>query len=330
MDTSKVEPTILAQRYGELQEWLQRIALHAPIEIKPLAGDASFRRYFRVNLAGRSYVVMDAPPERERCDAFVRVAHAFKQLGVHVPVVHHQNLQQGFLLLSDLGDQLYLPQLNEDSADLLYERAFTTLLKIQHGSDTHDDHFPYYSEALLRAELQLFIEWYLTKYLKITLSIQQQWELERLFSLLIQNALEQPQVCVHRDYHSRNLLVCGNEVGVLDFQDAVFGAVTYDLVSLLKDCYIDWPLQKVEAWVKNYYEWLRGASFALNSSAQFFQWFEWMGLQRHLKCLGIFTRLYLRDQKPGYLKDIPRVLNYAREVCRRYSELSVLLKWLEA
>lgn len=331
MDTPKVESGILTQRYSQLQEWLQQMATpSSSMELTPLAGDASFRRYFRLRMANQSYVLMDAPPDRESCDAYVGIAHAFKKAGICVPTIYQKNLHQGFLLLSDLGDRLYLSELTEASADVLYERAFSVLLNMQSGFVTDYYSFPVYDAALLRTELNLFVEWYLLSFLKMRLSEQQKREIERLFLLLIQNAEEQPLVCVHRDYHSRNLLVCDREVGVLDFQDALLGPVTYDIVSLLKDCYIDWPLSKVEAWVQRYYELLREEKkIPLSSYQQFFQWVEWMGLQRHLKCLGIFARLYLRDQKSGYLKEIPRVLRYVSDVCQRYTELSSLLSLLK-
>lgn len=329
MDTSKAKSTILTQRYSELQDWLAQMTpeFHqAPI---PLAGDASFRRYYRVRIEDKSYVLMDAPPDRESCQPFVLVAKNFKKMGVMVPEVRWQDIQRGFLVLSDLGDHLYFRVLSASNASALYQRAFDALLKIQQCTVMDDYILPNYNETLLRAEMQLCIDWYFEKYRQMNLTQDQHEAVFRIFDLLVENALQQPQVCVHRDYHSRNLLVCEEGVGVLDFQDAVFGAVTYDLVSLLKDCYIDWPEQQVEAWVQQYYAMLLQQNLLSHCSfAQFLRWFDWMGLQRHLKCLGIFSRLHLRDQKPAYLKDIPRVLNYVRRVCARYPELSALIPLL--
>lgn len=327
---SPCQSPILTQRYAQMQDWLQEINQSPAHSLNRLAGDASFRCYYRLVNDKGSFVIMDAPPDKESCVSFVAVAKILGVAGVHVPVIYHQDLSRGFLLLSDLGDDLFLSQLTSGNADGLYQKAFETLLAVQQVPLTPEISLPSYSKSVLLREMQLFIDWYLVKYKKIAMSRAAQQELEKIFMLLIDNAKAQPQVCVHRDFHSRNLLLCKNDrVGVLDFQDAVCGPITYDLVSLLRDCYVAWPQAKIDAWVLQYYlqskEHNRLAGVQVE---QFIRWFDLMGLQRHLKCLGIFVRLYVRDQKPNYLNDIPRVLTYARMVCNKYSELTPLLNFL--
>jgi N-acetylmuramate 1-kinase len=329
MDTTAARSAILTQRYRELQDWLAQAAMGASWTLAPLAGDASFRRYYRAHIDKISYVLMDAPPDREGCHPFVSIAETFKAQGIGVPVVHAKDLERGFLLLSDLGDRLYSQELTKDSAGELYGRAFDTLLRIAACPRIEGYLLPQYGADLLQAEMNLFSEWYLAKYKNQDVNKRERDVLLPLFSCLIDNALQQPQVCVHRDYHSRNLLVCDDAVGVLDFQDAVYGPITYDLVSLLKDCYIAWPLSYVTQWVENYYQRLQHQGFLQDCSLlQFTRWFDLMGLQRHLKCLGIFSRLHFRDQKSAYLADIPRVLAYVKNVCQQYPEFSSLLSLL--
>lgn len=324
-DRQDPQPAIMAQRLQTMQDWLNEIK-QLPQALVPLAGDASFRRYFRLKTQdGKQRVVMDAPPQRESCATFVDLAQLFAAHKVGVPTIYAQDLSQGFLLLHDFGDRLYLSELNKTTAEDLYKRAFVELFKIQRVERSI---LAEYNEGLFLQEMQLFSAWYLGEYKKQSLSEKELATLMRLFALLIESAKQQPQVCVHRDFHSRNLLILDDGgVGVLDFQDAVWGPITYDIVSLLKDCYIDWPPAQRAAWLWNYYQELppnlRGDSFE-----QFMRWFDWMGLQRHLKCLGIFSRLHIRDHKSGYLVDIPRVLNYAREVAQSYEELNDLLPFL--
>lgn len=329
MESTTAKSAILTQRYTQMQDWLSRVSQGAALTISPLAGDASFRRYFRVMLDNRPYVLMDAPPAQESVNAFVALAQAFKAQGIEVPVIHAQEQQQGFLLLSDLGDRLYLPELSALTADTLYGRALETLVKLQQCDVSSHYSLPAYDAALLTTEMQLFIDWYLVHFRQYKPSERERAQLANLFSRLVDNACMQPQVCVHRDYHSRNLLVCGERVGVLDFQDAVQGPVTYDLVSLLKDCYIAWPEHDVSRWVAQFYETLRDTKqIPAISLAQFTRWFDWMGLQRHLKCLGIFARLNFRDHKPGYLANLPQVAHYVRQMAGRYSEFAPLLPLL--
>jgi N-acetylmuramate 1-kinase len=321
--TTLTKSSILTQRYSELQGWLKEKLNKQIACINPMAGDASFRRYYRVRLTNNeTFVAMDAPRHEESCIPYLKVAQIFKKLGVCVPDIYEQELKKGFLILADLGDRLYFDEINEQNADLLYGRAFDALLKIQQA----DSQLPNYSDELYLMELHLFMDWYLAKYRKMALSSREKALLEQLFFKLIHEAQSQPQVCVHRDYHSRNLLLLEGEVGVLDFQDALIGPLTYDLVSLLKDCYIEWPIEKIQAWLQNYYNCLKNnAMLDRTSFEQFVRWFDLMGLQRHLKCLGIFSRLHLRDQKSNYLADIPRVLGYVKSVCEQYVEYSDIL-----
>jgi aminoglycoside/choline kinase family phosphotransferase len=312
------------QRLEQLKIWLNDSGI-AYQAIAPASADASFRRYFRIIDAENSYIVMDAPPEKEDCQPFIHIAKLLLDFGLNVPQILQQNLEQGFLLLSDLGDTVFLSELNNSTVDEMYTSAMKSLLLIQKNKNPA---LPAYDETLLANELALFPDWYLEKQLNLTLSSPQKEILEQTFNVLIKNALAQPQVCVHRDYHSRNLMVNKNNSdapGVIDFQDAVIGAVTYDLVSLLKDCYIDWPRQKIEAWVKYYHAEIESLGI-INavSFAEFLRWFDLMGLQRHLKVAGIFSRLKHRDGKTGYLKDIPRTMDYVWDVLERYPEFKPL------
>ena len=315
----------MTDRLELLGNWAQS-QLDCPVtELAPASADASFRRYFRVCHGDDTYILMDAPPEQEDCRPFIHVSRLFLQLGMHVPEVLASDLQQGFLLLSDLGSLCYLDALDETTVDRLYGDAMGALLALQ-CCVTPDCGLPHYDRDLLLAEMGLFRDWLLGKHLGIEPDVAQAAALEAGFKQLADSALAQPQVCVHRDYHSRNLMVCErHNPGVLDFQDAVIGPVTYDLVSLLRDCYISWPRDRVEAWVAGYYE-LALQSGVLHqeqgNEADFLRWFDWMGVQRHLKAAGIFARLNHRDGKPGYLADIPRTLAYVTEVCARYPELA--------
>ncbi len=268
---------------------------------------------------------MDAPPENEDCRPFVAVARHLGGLGLNVPVVYAADLGQGFLLLSDLGSEHYLDHLDQGRQDRLYADAMNALLIMQ-ARGKRDGLPPYSSELLLR-EMELFREWLLGRHLQLELDADERRMLDEVFELLVANALEQPQVFVHRDYHSRNLLVTpAPNPGILDFQDAVIGAVTYDLVSLLKDCYISWPREQVEGWVSGYYDLaLQSGVLREEHEDSFLRWFDLMGVQRHLKASGIFARLNIRDGKPGYLQDIPRTLNYIVELAPEYPELEPLV-----
>jgi aminoglycoside/choline kinase family phosphotransferase len=296
----------------------------------PASRDASFRRYFRVIHDAGRHIVMDAPPERENIAAFVKVANIFKLIPVHVPEIVDQNLAQGFLLLEDFGERCFLQVLNASNADRLYAAALDSLFKLQTGIDTGNCDLPRYDAALLKRELDIFREWFLQGLLHLEIDSGLQRLFDGVDAHLIGSALAQPQVCVHRDYHSRNLMYLGErEPGILDFQDAVVGPVTYDLASLLKDCYIAWPEQRIERWMEDYYRRLLLAGLVDCRLSRFERWFDLMGMQRHLKAVGIFSRLHLRDGKANYLGDIPRTLGYVLRVCERYPEFSALLAFLE-
>lgn len=315
-------------RLDQLHEWSIKELKTSAIQLKPLAGDASFRRYFRLHLTERTLIAMDAPPQQENMHPFVAIAQAFAKLDINVPHILACNLEHGFMLLDDLGDHLYLNLLNSQNVDMLYEKAFDALLRIQTCQQNIPEWtLPHFDQRHIQRELDLFPEWFLTKHLKLTIDSELQKILDKTCSTLINSALEQPQVCVHRDYHSRNLLLVEDtHVGVLDFQDAVWGPITYDLVSLLRDCYIDWPREKVEQWALQFHN----HALKKNSPQLFLKWFDLMGIQRHLKVLGIFARLCYRDNKPNYLNDIPRILNYVLTVSENYPELAPLRNFLKS
>ena len=316
------------QRLEQLKHWLEHTLSGQPFALAPASADASFRRYFRVTLAENSLIAMDAPPPQEDCAPFVHVAEVFSAAGIHVPRVLAEDLRQGFLLLTDLGDTTYLAALNPQNAAALYGDATEALIRLQRASRT--EVLPHYDETLLTREMRLFPEWYIGKHLGATLDVKQQTLLQQTFDALNSNILAQGQVYVHRDYHSRNLMVCDENPGVLDFQDAVYGAITYDLVSLLKDAYIRWEEAQVLDWVVRYWQQARQAGLPVpDDISTFYRDFEWMGAQRHLKVLGIFARLYHRDGKEGYLKDLPLVMEYLRRACERYIELRPLLRLLD-
>ncbi|MEO6565315.1 MAG: phosphotransferase, partial [Casimicrobiaceae bacterium] len=272
---------------------------------------------------------MDAPPRQEDCRPFVHVAALLHAADVHAPVIFAQDLEQGFLLLSDLGDTTYLDRLNDGTARDLYLDAIDALLRFQQSS--REGVLPAYTEALLRRELELFPEWYVGRHRGHVLTVTERATLDRVFALLIANNLAQPQVFVHRDFHSRNLMVSAPNPGVLDFQDAVFGPVTYDLVSLLRDAYIGWDEARQIDLAVRYWERAREAGVPVHEDfGAFWHDFEWMGVQRQLKVLGIFARLSHRDGKDGYLKDMPLVMSYLRGACARYRRLEPLLALLDA
>ena len=311
-----------------IQDWLHDDLGLEINDFRPASSDASFRRYFRVTHPQGHYIVMDAPPDLEDVRPFIKVATLMEKSQVNVPHIHQKNLENGFLLLEDFGSQNLLDQLNPDNAGVLYESALKELLKLQINTCTETSDLPYYDEALLKRELELFYEWFAGKMLNknIPETLQNQLNL-----FLIASALEQPQVCVHRDYHSRNLMYQENAApGVIDFQDAVIGAITYDLVSLLRDCYISWTQPQLDEWIADYFHRLTDAGLIECSLKKFSRWFDLMGLQRHLKAIGIFARLNLRDGKSGYLKDIPRTVNYVIQVCQKYPELADFYAYLKA
>ncbi len=316
------------QRQKQLTDWLSSLYPNETFTIAPASADASFRRYFRATFAdGSTKVVMDAPPQHEDCKPFLHVGKLFEDAGTHVPHVYAQDLSQGFLLLSDLGNTTYLQALDSASAPKLYGAATDALIKIQLSS--HANELPPYDEALLRRELNLFPEWYIAKHLGVTLSGKQQSKLEEVFKRILANNLAQPCVYVHRDYHSRNLMVTEPNPGILDFQDAVYGPITYDLASLFKDAYVRWEEEEIMDWVIRYWEKARKAGLPVRADfGEFYRDYELMGAQRHIKVLGIFARLYHRDGKDGYLKDMPLVMEYLHKACERYIDLKPLLNIL--
>jgi aminoglycoside/choline kinase family phosphotransferase len=317
------------QRLEMVNQWLAGLFPGRPYSIEPASADASFRRYFRVTLDdGTSRIVMDAPPEHEDCRPFVRIAGLLKDAGVHAPDVLAQDLARGLLLLSDLGSTLYIDALDESNADALFGDALNALVKWQLAS--RPDALPPYDEALLRRELGLLPDWYVARHLGTPLDERQRETLEHMEVLLLRNILAQPCVFVHRDYMPRNLMVCENNPGVLDFQDAVYGPISYDVVSLFRDAFLSWEEERVIDWSVRYWEKARRAGLPVDSDfGDFYRNLEWMGVQRHLKVLGIFARLNYRDGKPKYLADTPRFLGYVRHVATRYAPLAPLARLLD-
>ena len=319
----------MAQRLQLLQQWLADDLGLSGFDIEPASADASFRRYFRIRFDSESRIVMDAPPDKEDIHPFVRIGKQLHSIGLNVPEILAENFSQGFLLLGDLGSRQYLDALNAGNVDQLYGDAMAALATLQaHGPGA--DALPPYDRELLWREMELFRDWLLHKHLAIDLDASVLTLLNETFALLADNALEQPAVSVHRDYHSRNLMVCEHNPGILDFQDAVYGPLTYDLVSLLRDCYIAWPREQVEKWALAYHDLaLERGILHERQEERFLRWFDLMGVQRHLKASGIFARLNHRDGKPGYLNDIPRTLGYVVEVSARYPELRSFQQLLE-
>ncbi len=311
-------------RRSQLQRWIEAQLKTSPLALEPASTDASFRRYFRVRAAGQSLIAMDAPPEQESCRSFVRVAALMAAAGLHVPTIVAQDLERGFLVLSDLGTTSYLQALNSGSADALFADAIEALLRWQLASEPGV--LPPYNEELLTRELNLFPEWFLERHYGLKLDGERRQALDHLFALVLKNDLAQPAVYVHRDYMPRNLMVCEPNPGVLDFQDAVYGPITYDVASLFKDAFLSWEEERVRDWTARYWEKAKHAGLPVDTDFSiFYRDFEWMGLQRHLKVLGIFARLHYRDGKRGYLEDTPRFVGYVRAVAARYEALNPLL-----
>lgn len=317
----------MADRDRTLKDWAAEQLGNISVELQPASADASFRRYFRIATTNGSRIVMDAPPPHEDCRPFVRIAGLLREAGVHAPEVLAQDLEQGFLLLTDLGTQTYLDVLQPENADALFTDAIDALCKWQGASQP--DVLPGYDRALLRRELNLFPEWYIARHLGVALSPQEQEILNNAFRLLEDSALAQPQVFVHRDYMPRNLMVSSPNPGVLDFQDAVYGPVTYDVVSLFRDAFLSWSDQEVTRWCAQYREAAGRAGLPVQPEPEFTRAFDWMGLQRHLKVLGIFARIFYRDGKPQYLADTPRFTGYVRDIGARYAEFTPLLRLMD-
>lgn len=334
-------------REEQLLMWVSRVfanrqySVDTPLKLDIVSGDASFRRYFRVSVFDTalgenvSYIAVDAPPEKENSAPFIAIARGLKAHNVLTPEILASDLEQGFMLLSDLGDKLLWPALTEATADAYYQEAMLALLDMQNCQSIEGYRLPLYDAVKLNEEMMLFPYWCVSKQLNITLAEADIALLDQTMNLLIDSALEQPQVFVHRDYHSRNIMLCesashDNGLGIIDFQDAVIGPITYDLVSILKDCYIEWPRRKVMLWVKDFYVMLTIQHETLMEGIkfdQFLKWFDWMGLQRHIKVLGIFCRLSIRDGKKSYLNDMPLTAKYVWHTLKLYPELSDFQQW---
>lgn len=307
------------------------LLLAPDFRLTPASDDASFRRYFRaVTTGGQTFICVDAPPQLEDSAPFVQVSGLLIGAGLVAPDVLHADLEQGFMLLTDLGDRLYLDIIrsgDEEQVRHVYGFAIDAILKMQR---IHAGILPVYDQALLEREMRLFPDWFLSQQLALVLSDDERAQIDGIFTLLIDSALSQPRVFVHRDFHSRNLMVIAGDAGIIDFQDAVNGPVTYDLVSLLRDCYHRFDTGVLDHWLNIYLSQLQAGTGIDVDERQFRRWFDLMGMQRHLKCAGIFSRLNLRDGKPRYLADIPLVMSYIREVCAGYEELAEFGRWLDS
>ena len=316
-------------RFEALKYWLQ-FELKAPFTLVPLLGDASFRRYFRVFCRHETFIAVDAPPAQEDSYRFAMMSHALRMADVNVPKVFLSDLQQGWMLLTDFGDCIYQKALHAQNADILYGIALKELLKMQISAIKTDEPLSQFGETVMMQELLNFRQWFLHQHLQIEMNHSLDQMLNSTFEKLVHSAITQPQSFIHRDYHSRNLMVLPDNIGVLDFQDAAYGPITYDAVSLLRDCYIDWPQENVKRWVLFYYESLCEQGLLSVNADVFFRWFDWMGIQRHLKAIFIFARKYHRDGVDSYLQYIPRALKYVMNVSQQYSELRDFYSWMES
>lgn len=312
--------SIADNRANAIKHWLSNTLNLRINQFEIASSDASFRRYFRVIHSEGQHIVMDAPPEKENTEPFIRIASLLKANGLNVPQIVQQESVQGLLLLEDFGSCCFLDQLNDKNAIELYNSAFSSLYQLQAIPALTLESLPCYDEALLSRELGIFYQWFLEQYLQLAIPV----EIKQPFNnRLILSALEQPQVCVHRDFHCRNLMYLQeNSPGIIDFQDAVTGPISYDLVSLLRDCYISWPEEKVLQWMTQFFHHQTESGLINSDLDTFTRWFDLMGLQRHLKAIGIFSRLNLRDSKPEYMADIPRTLNYVQHITSKYPELN--------
>jgi aminoglycoside/choline kinase family phosphotransferase len=329
----RIARTLTMERQKQIGTWLASLWPDRTFVLAPASADASFRRYFRATLDdGATRIIMDAPPAKEDCRPWLHVQQLFQAAGAHVPEVQAQDLEWGFLLLSDLGETTYLQALDAHNAAPLYADAIAALVDIQLASRAGV--LPDYDRALLRRELELFPRWFLAEHHRMALTGSETQNLDAVFERILEVNLAEPKVFVHRDYHSRNLMrisppAAGNP-GIIDFQDAVYGPISYDIVSLLKDAYIEWEEDLALDWLIRYWELARKKGLPVAADfADFFRDYEWMGVQRHLKVLGIFARLHHRDGKDGYLKDLPLVSRYLRKACERYSELTPLRRLLD-
>lgn len=324
-------------RLQRLTGWVAEIFGDDASTIAPASADASFRRYFRITRGEQTWIAMDAPPEKEDMRPYIAIAGMLNEIGVNAPRILERNIAEGYLLNTDLGSRTYLAELaHPECAPQLYGDAIAALVRIQGGGRANARQLPAYDAALLHREMCLFSDWFCARHLGLQLSDEDARQIEATFEALATTALEQTQVFVHRDYHSRNLMVgdgarYGANPGILDFQDAVHGPITYDLVSLLRDCYVAWAPEQVRSWALSFRSQAIAAGLdAGQSDAQFLEWFDLMGVQRHLKAIGIFARLWHRDGKPGYLKDIPRTLNYVYTVAGQCPQLAFLREFISA
>ncbi|MCH1919128.1 phosphotransferase [Shewanella sp. A3A] len=317
-------------RFLHLQQWLAEF-FGSPAQLNLISGDASFRRYFRVQQGQQHYIVADSPPQKVDNQPFIALANAYLAAGIKVPNIVAVNQQQGFILQQDCGDTQLLSLLNEQNVSHWYQQALAILPKIATVTASDIGPLPDYDAAFVERELAIFPEWLLNEHWHISLSARDQQMLQQSFALLVDNALAQPKVGMHRDFHSRNLMVMDGELAVIDFQDAVLGPITYDAVSLLRDCYVRWPDAIVDTLLVHFYQQCVAQQqlSAAVSLTQFRRWFDLMGLQRHIKAAGIFARLLHRDGKSGYIKDIPLTLQYIVDICRRYPELQALGDWVD-
>lgn len=310
-------------RRGALADWAARRLGLADAALEPVSVDASFRRYFRVRAGEHSWIAMDAPPDRENSEAFLRVAALMRDAGLHVPAIHHHDLERGFLLIEDLGDRSYLGALDADTADTLFDDAIGALVDWQAAS--RPGVLPVYDEALLRRELALFPDWFLGRHLGVRLSASERDEMAAMFDRIVERAQAQPRVYVHRDFMPRNLMVSDPNPGVIDFQDAVYGPVAYDVLCLFRDAFLSWPAERVEAWTRDYWRRARRRGVPVPEDyGEFAVMCDWIGVQRHLKVMGIFARIRYRDGKPRYLTDAPRFAGYLRDAFSRLPELAPL------
>ncbi|ASJ97803.1 aminoglycoside phosphotransferase family protein [Shewanella marisflavi] len=317
-------------RFLALNSWIAR-TLGDDAQVALISGDASFRRYFRVQLPKQSFIAMDSPPDLVPVAPFIALANAYQARGIKAPEVKAAELSQGFLLLSDLGDTQLLDALNSDNVSHYYGRALALLDQVLTITEADGESLPDYDDEFVLRELNIFLEWLVQHHLKLNIDAQAREMIDECFGLLIDNVAQQPKVGMHRDYHSRNLMLCDDELAVIDFQDAVIGPITYDAVSLLRDCYVRWPDEVILPLIGQHYQQMRtlGLIDDTVSLSQYRRWFDLMGMQRHLKAAGIFCRLNYRDAKPGYMKDIPLTLSYVRDIGAQYPEFTPFITWLD-
>lgn len=309
-------------RRQQLEDWLKNKLILSRVDLQPLTADASFRRYFRLQHQGQTYLAMDSPPELEPCQSYVAIASVLLKAGLTVPIIYHQDQAQGFLLITDFGDELLLQQANQGNAEALYTHAIDELLLLQRCELPKDLSLPHFNADMMGGELGNFNHWFLGVFLQHSLTSAELKVVKESLQWLINEILLQPTTLVHRDYHSRNLMILSNQdIGIIDFQDAVIGPMSYDIVSLLRDCYIDWPTQQVEQWLDYFYQGIKQHHHYVSSFEQLKHEFNLMGMQRHLKACFIFVRKLLRDHDDRYLKDVPRTLNYVAQVVTQYPEL---------